>query len=139
MNQPLDLAQAQQELQRAYLLLSYADTEAARAACARARAHAPDHPMPVLLDGSILIAAGQLRDALALLRRATQRWPNEPLAHIYLAEANLLLGRRDAGLKCLATAQALDAQAHATLIESLRELFSNLDPATLPAPLLIAS
>lgn len=134
-----DLTLAKQELQRAYLLIGYGDVEAARAACARARTHAPDHPMPVLLDGSILIAAGQLRDALAQLKRATQRWPDEPLGHIYLAEANLLLGRRDAGLRCLATAQSLGADAHADLIQSLQALFSELDPSTLPAPLLVAS
>jgi predicted Zn-dependent protease len=135
-----DLMCAKQELQRAYLLLGYGDTAAALLACERARRAAPSHPMPTLLEGSIQIAAGDLRGALATLKRATQRWPAEPLGHLYLAEANLLLGRRDAGLKALAQASALDsALEHRQLISELDTIFQSLDPQQLPPPVKIVS
>jgi predicted Zn-dependent protease len=135
-----DLMSAKQELQRAYLLLSYGDTAAALLACERARRHAPSHPMPTLLEGSIQIAAGDLRGALATLKRATQRWPAEPLGHIYLAESNLLLGRRDAGLKALVHASALDnTQEHRQLISELDALFQSVEPQQLPPPVKIVT
>jgi predicted Zn-dependent protease len=131
--------QAREELQRAYLLLDYGDIEQALAACGRAQQLAPTHPMPTLIEGTVRIAAGDLRGALALLKRATQRWPQEPLGHVYLAEANLLLGRRDAGQRALAQARTLDEDGqHAQLITALETLFGDLDPAQLPPPLKIA-
>lgn len=129
---------SREELQRAYLLLGYGDIEEALEACKRAQQLAPGHPMPTLIEGTVRIAAGDLRAALALLKRATQRWPQEPLGHIYLAEANLLMGRRDAGNRSLTQARELDEGGqHVQLIAELEAIFGALEPSELPPPLKI--
>jgi predicted Zn-dependent protease len=115
-----DLAHAQLELKRAYLMLEAGDHDAATACCERAVALAPDHPTPTLMRGSILCAMGQARAALGVLRSARKRWPDEALTHVHFAEACLFAGRGSRAASALADARACpNADEHAELISSM--------------------
>jgi tetratricopeptide (TPR) repeat protein len=130
------LEAARVELRRAWLQLGYVDIEGARASCARAKALAPAHPLPPSLEGAIELAAGNLKQALAILRAVTRRWPDAPCGHIYYTEACLLMGRFKQAERALKKADEVDIQGQwVEQREDLRALLENLDASSLPAPL----
>lgn len=131
---------ARTELRRAYLHLSYGDVDAALEACARARTLAPEQAAPRLIEGSALIAAGRLRDAVGVLRAVTQRWPSEPLGHVYFAEACWLMGRARQAERAIERAEALDTTGeHAEYIESLRGTWEAFGEGAQPEPVVIGA
>lgn len=129
---------ARTELRRAYLHLSYGDIDAALEACARARTLAPEQAAPRLIEGATLTAAGRLRDAVGVLRAATQRWPDEPLGHVYFAEACWLMGRARQASQALERAERLDTPGDlAPYIADLRAAWAAVGEA--PAPVRISA
>ena len=134
LSQELDAARL--ELRRAWLQLGYADIEGARGSCERAKALAPEHPLPHAIEGAIEQAAGNLKQALALLRKVTRRWPDAPCGHIYYAETCLLMGRVRQGARALDRAREVDHDNHwLEQREDLCALLENLDAAIIPPPL----
>jgi predicted Zn-dependent protease len=152
-------ASARVELKRAFLHMSFAQYDQAIAACERAAACAPEHPLPVALKGSFEMAAGRVRDALGTLRRATKRHPGDALSHIYFAEACFLAGRERQAERALSRAEKL-AEACADigqqdvgqqdvgqqdvgqqdvdlvgLIENLRQTWRDIGSSQVPPPL----
>ena len=71
-----DRAAAQVELKRAYLLVEYGEIDDALQACDAAAQLAASVSTPTVLKGAILTGIGRHKEALALLRQATRRWPD---------------------------------------------------------------
>ncbi len=115
-----DLARAQLELKRAYLLLEAGEADLAAESAERAVSIAPDHPIPTIIRGAILCAMGNSRGALGALRAARKRWPSEALAHVHFAEACFFAGRDTRGVSALSDARSCpNSTAHAALIDSM--------------------
>jgi predicted Zn-dependent protease len=92
--------------------------------------------LPPSLEGAIELAAGNLKQALAILRAVTRRWPDAPCGHIYYTEACLLMGRFKQAERALKKADEADIQGQwVEQREDLRALLENLDASSLPAPL----
>ena len=127
---------ARDELKRAYLHMGFCQYDEALAACERAADHAPKHHLPVALKGSFEMAAGRVRDALGTLRQATRRFPDEPLAQIYFAEACFVAGRRRQAQRALNRAEKMErADSFAEMIAQLRNTWQAVDPSEVPPPL----
>lgn len=77
-------------LKRAYLLLEHGELKLARASIASTCSRHPEEPLPHALSGAVEIAAGDLDNALKVLRPVSRKWPEHPAAQLYLAEAFLL-------------------------------------------------
>lgn len=129
---------AREALQRAYLYLGFGQYPEAIEACARAAELAPEHALPHTLKGSFEMAAGRMGEALATLRQATQRHPDDVLAQLYFAEACFLAGRHRPGQRALARAQgmAMD-EALRALCAELEAFWAQMPPEVMP-PALIA-
>ncbi|MFW5965900.1 MAG: tetratricopeptide repeat protein [Persicimonas sp.] len=132
--------QARDELRRAYLLVGFGKFDEAIEACERASKLAPDHHLPVTLEGSFLLASGRMQEALAKLRAATRSHPDRALPWIYFAEACFLSGRHRQGGRALDTArQTAQSDEHRRLIDQLDELWQQVEPEEVPPPLEVAS
>ncbi|RDV38395.1 hypothetical protein DV096_06135 [Bradymonadaceae bacterium TMQ3] len=128
---------AHQELQRAYLLITYGHCTEALEACERAAELLPDHPLPLTLKGGILIASGQLPLAIRTLQQVKRTHRDDILASIYMAEACFLAGRHRRAWRVLdeIDPEALAQSPHAELALALRETWSQIPPDELPKPL----
>ncbi|TXD41768.1 hypothetical protein FRC96_03470 [Lujinxingia vulgaris] len=128
---------AHQELQRAYLLITYGHCAEALEACERAAVLLPDHPLPLTLKGGILIASGQLPRAIRTLQQVQRTHRGDILASIYMAEACFLAGRHRRAWRVLdeIDPEALEKSPHAELALALRETWSQIPPEELPKPL----
>ncbi len=126
-----DRAAAQVELKRAYLLVEYGEIDDALKACDAAAQLAASVSTPTVLKGAILTGIGRHKEALALLRQATRRWPDAPLTHLHFAEACYFAGRERQARQALDEAQRADSDGeHATLIDALRTLWDGLAAPT---------
>ncbi len=115
---------ANQELQRAYLLLDHGEWDRAMAACERAGVLAPDHWLPETLKGSILSARGQLQLATRVLKRAADRHPTRAYPRLQLAESLLLSGSIAQGRRQLSKArEADDIGEYKELLNLLSDVF----------------
>ncbi len=118
------IMQANQELQRAYLLLDYGEWDRAMAACERAGVLAPDHWLPETLKGAILAAKGDLQLATRVLKRAADRHPNRAYPRLQLAESLLLSGSLIQGRRHLKKAgEAEDIGEFESLFALLNNVF----------------
>lgn len=125
---------AQLELKRAYLMVEQGDLEQARERCALAKQLAPQQPLPQILEANILSAQGAHKEALALLRQVTKRWPDEALGHIHFAEVCFMMGRVSQAQRALEVARAkASSPDQVELIETLSSFWgSHLEVAPDP-------
>ena len=129
------------KLQQAYVLLSFGFIDEALEFCEQVAVELPDHPIAPTLKGAFLIASGQTQAALKYLAKVLRRHPRSALTRLYFCEACLLSGRRGRGLKEL---QALDKDLLDTedlrlFANSLKQVFEDIDPTMIPAPLIVCS
>lgn len=131
--------QAREELQRAYLFVTYGHLNEAMDACERAATHLPDEPLPHTLKGAILTASGQLPQAMRTLQQVLRAHRGDILASLYLAEACFLAGRHRRAWRLLEEldAEALALSPHGELAIALRETWSQIAPEELPKPLVV--
>ena len=118
------IMEANQELQRAYLLLDHGEWDLAVEACERAGRLAPDHWLPETLKGSILSARGDLQLATRILKRAADRHPDCAYPRLQLAESLLLSGSMTQGRRQLMKArEAEDISEYQELLRLLSDVF----------------
>lgn len=130
--------EAQQELQRAHLLMSYGHFEKALDACDRAESLLGDDPLPGAIKGSVLLAAGKVKPAMVALNRHYNRHKESFLTGLYLAEACFLSRRSRRGWKILGELEerGLRESSYAQLGEELRAAWEQLEELDQLAPLL---
>lgn len=124
--EPSPQTTAQLELKRAYLMVEQGDLEQALERCALARQLAPQQPLPQILEANILSAKGAHKEALALLRQVTKRWPDEALGHIHFAEVCFMMGRTSQAQRSLEQARAKALKPdEVALLETLSSFWLN--------------
>jgi predicted Zn-dependent protease len=134
------IEEARRELRRAYLLVSFGDFDQALHICRDLTEKLPEHPLPAAMEGAFLTASGKPQSALKLLSRVIRRFPESALARLYFCEACLLSGRLPRGLKELEKLDPnlLDTPELKEFAASLKDTFDGLDPAAIPAPVIVA-
>mgnify|MGYP001804196871 CR=1 FL=1 len=117
------LASSQLALKKAYLLLEQGDIQDAMDCAEEAITLAPNHPTPYLVHANILCAVGFVQESMTRLQRARKKWPQSTLAHLYFAEACILLSRIPQAKRALHKAQRSDKnQEHREYCNTLSSL-----------------
>lgn len=130
MNSPIqDLAAAQQELKRAYLMIEQGDFDQALSCCESAAKLADQSPLARILQANILASTGNLKEALGQLRQITKRWPAEPLGHLHFAEVCFFMNRMPQAQKALVAARALELDEEQVEFLDQLEQFWSASPA----------
>jgi Flp pilus assembly protein TadD len=131
--------EARDELRRAYLLVSFGMVDEAIEVCRRADGLIDGgHHLPRTMEGSFLIARGDVTEALKLLRRVTRGNPQAVLPRVHFAEACYSAGRTRQGERALSKARQLDNGEHERMIEKLKETWGELEAAEIPPPVELA-
>lgn len=129
------------KLRQAYVLVSFGFINEALEICEEVAVELPDHPIAPTLKGAFLIASGQPQAALKHLAKVMRRHPRSALTRLYFCEACLLSGRGGRGLKELQALDEdlLDTQDLRLFADSLKQVFEDIDPSMIPAPLIVCS
>jgi predicted Zn-dependent protease len=131
-----DWERARQELRRGYMLVSFGQFEPAIEACRRADELVDgEHHLPRTLEGNALVARGDLREAIGVLREVTQNFPQAALPQMHFAEACYLAGRKRQADRALDRAGELDDGEHADFLEALQTTWRDVDADEIPPPI----
>jgi tetratricopeptide (TPR) repeat protein len=109
-------------LRMAALQLALGRADEAERWLAPARAHAPDDPARLALDGEQALAAGRPEAAAAALEEALQREPRASRLHYLAGMAYRAQGRREDARRELARAGPVGVRARDPLVDGVRAL-----------------
>ncbi len=131
-----DWERARQELRRGYMLVSFGQFDDAIEACRRADTLVDGaHHLPRMIEGNVLVARGDLREAIGVLREVTREFPQAALPKMHFAEACYLAGRKRQGDRALDEAWELDDGEHAEFLEALQTTWRDIDADEIPPPI----
>lgn len=127
---------ARQELRRGYMLVSFGQFDAAIEACRRADdLIGGEHHLPRTIEGNALVARGEVREAIRLLREVTREFPEAALPKMHFAEACYFAGRKRQADRALDEARELDDGEHAEFLEALQTTWRDVEADEIPPPI----
>ncbi len=118
---------AQGLLKLAYIKLGDGEHEAAMEACRQAEKRPGAAPLARALQGAVLSARGDTKEAMSYLMKWHRRHPDAIGIRIYLAEACWLEGRKRRAHRLLDESEGLEEEGWGQMADSLRETWGMLE------------